>query len=47
MATTIAQAGFSNWPTFGRALVRAPLSAFPDKVNKFGTVGETLILSAL
>lgn len=47
MATTIAQAGFSNWPTYGRALGRVPLSAFPDKVNKCGTVGEMLILSAL
>lgn len=47
MATTIAQAGFSNWPTYGRALVRVLLSAFPDKVNKCGTVGEILILSAL
>lgn len=45
MATTIA--GFSNRPTYGRALVQVPLSAFPDKVNKCGTVGEMLTLSAL
>lgn len=37
MATTIARAGFSNWPTYGRAPKWVPLSAFSDKVNQRGS----------